>query len=97
MYIQERYVDKTDGYMFGESDIYEPYTDNVEELFRSLQRDFGRCSGKVYIGEAQQIGWVFEKRMKYEDCNEYYLQEVWVTLHDDLPSHTTKYYYHKFN
>jgi hypothetical protein len=50
----------------------------------------------MYIGEEKpiQIGWVFEKKVKYQDCNKFYLQETWVELHDSMPDKTVKYHYH---
>ena len=64
------------------------------DIFRWSQREYGRCVGKVYVdnpesdlqgdagGTAIQCGWVFVKRQKYEDCNETFLMETWVTLLD---------------
>jgi hypothetical protein len=66
----------------------------VGDIFRCSQREHGRCVGKVYVdnpesdlqgdagGTAIQCGWIFVKRMKYDDCNETYLMETWVTLLD---------------
>lgn len=104
MLMQAEYVevrnDDTEAYL-GESGLYEPYTDNIKRLFKSLQSEYGRCVGKVYIdlldGGARSIGWIFEKRLKYSDSNETYLQQVWVTLHDDEPERTVKYNYHFLN
>jgi len=39
-------------------------------------------------GESHQTGWVFQKKVKYEDCNEYYIEEVWVTVHEKMPVST---------
>jgi len=84
--------------IIGESDLYEPYTDNIKELFQNLQREYGKCVSKIYIddanGKAQAIGWVFEKKQKYTDCDEYYLAETWVELHEQEPDKTIKYHYH---
>ena len=88
--IQETYVNETDGHIIGESDWYEPYTDNRGRLFREMQRDYGRCVSKMYVdeidGQPSAIGWVFSKRMQYEDCPRTYTREVWVhvrTVKDD--------------
>ena len=81
----------------GESDLYEPFTDDTGKLFRSLQREYGKCVSKMYIDTAtgsKSIGWVFEKKVKYQDCNKYYLQETWVELHETQPERTVKYNYH---
>jgi len=70
-------------YQFGESDWYEPFTEDLGKLFKSLRKEYGRCVSKVYQDApdrtADPIGWVFQKRVKYQDCNKTYLQEVWVT------------------
>ena len=80
--IQETWVNKTEGYSYGKSDWYEPFTDDLGELFKSLQREYGRCISKVYNdnidGTSYPIGWVFEKRANYDDTNETYLQNTWV-------------------
>lgn len=50
-------------------------------FYKMLVREYGRCTGRVYVdncGKASPVGWVFQKRMKYEDCDEFYLQETWV-------------------
>jgi hypothetical protein len=97
MLIQETWTNKTEGYQCGRSDLYEPFTDNIKRLFRSLMKEYGRCVSKVYVdnpdGFAKAIGWVFEKRMKYDDCNEYFIQHTWVTLHKDKPTKTIQYHY----
>jgi hypothetical protein len=57
----------------------------IGEIFRGMSKEYGRCSGKVYIDTAdgvRAIGWVFEKRVRYEDSKDTYLQEVWITLYD---------------
>ena len=73
----------------------EAYFDpEVGEVFKYARSEYGRCTGKVYIDikphhlgfginskpETMHVGWVFEKRMQYEDSKETYLREVWVTI-----------------
>jgi hypothetical protein len=79
----------------GESDVYETFTDNRGDLYRSLQKTYGRCVSKVYHGEKdpKEIGWVFVQRQKYQDADETYLQETWVTVHTQIPTKTIKYHY----
>lgn len=91
--IKNHNEDNETRYMLGESDLYEPFTDNVGKLFLSLQREYGKCVSKVYVGEDKSIaiGWVFQKMRKYD--NEFYLQETRVTLHKDKPTKTVKYHY----
>jgi len=87
MKVNEVYINATRDQRFGESGPYEPYTTNIGKLFRSYQKEFGRCTSKVYIDTDQgpkAIGWVFIKTMKYEDArskNDIYVREVWVTIH----------------
>ena len=98
LYIQETYVNKTENHLIGETDVYEAYSNNVGGLFKSLRKIYGRCVSGQYIdmkGKTIRIGWVFEKRQKYEDCNETYLSETWVSLHDGPPEKSTTYKYHE--
>ncbi len=99
LWVSEAFVDLSRKMRFGEAEPYESFTDDPGELFKSYQREFGRCTGKVYIdtkeGKALVIGWVFLKRDKYQDCNKSYLREVWVTLYDEPPTRTTQYHYHE--
>src|SRR5438067_2366989 len=92
--IQERVLERKDddhSYLIGDSGWYEPYTTDRQRLFRSLQREHGRCVGKMYnetrSGKVTAIGWVFEKREQYEDSYgcpaQYYMREVWVAVAPD--------------
>ena len=103
LHIQETFINKTKDAQFGESDIYEAFTDDVGRLFRDMQREYGRCVSKVYIDTADGVkatGWVFEKRMRYEDARgndperDFYTREVWVTLHDAPDTVTREHHYH---
>jgi len=52
------------------------------EVFKAARREFGRCKSTVYIDKADvsiKIGWFFEKRRRYADCKEYYIQGAWIT------------------
>jgi hypothetical protein len=104
IWIQESFVNSTEGYRFGDSDVYETYTDDRSKLFKDMQREYGRCESKIYIdgpdGKAIQVGWVFTKTMDYEDARadwpkerRQYVREVWITLHKAPPVVTTKYNY----
>ena len=98
LYVQETFVNATEGHRIGESDVYETFTDNTGELYRAMQREYGRCISKVYIdaeGGPKAIGWVFQGRDKYEDTGEVYLREVWVTLHDEPDTVTRTHHYHE--
>ena len=100
MLVQETFVNRTRNAIVGESEPYEPYTDNTGRLFRAYQREHGRCISKMYADgptEPIQVGWVFLKRQKYDDCNETYLSETWVTLYESYEKKTVvEYTHHKF-
>jgi len=88
LYLEEIYVNRTESRMIGGSGVYETYTEDRGELFRSLQQEYGRCVSKIYIDTeegTQAIGWVFVKRTPYTDVPETYLQETWCTLHEKPP------------
>jgi hypothetical protein len=83
--IKETWINRTKNYRVGETEYYESFTDNVGQLFRSLQKEFGRCSSKIYVDlpdAPKPVGWVFVKRVKYDDTEEYYLQETWVQIEE---------------
>ncbi len=102
MLIQESFVNRTRGGRIGDSEPYKPFTDNLGELYKSLTKEYGRCTGKVRIdipGDGSPaIGWMFEKRMRYEDARtnkpeDYYLREVWVTLYEKPDTVTREKHY----
>jgi len=84
IYIQETFVNETLNSSFGETNVYEAFTDDKGKLFKSLQKEYGRCKGKVYHDSVSHgtkaIGWIFESRNKYTDSPDTYLRNVWVTL-----------------
>ena len=68
MLIRETFInadDEDQPRIFGESEPYEPFTDNIKRLFLCLSRNYGRCVGKVYQdkkdGSTVACGWVFQK------------------------------------
>lgn len=99
LWINETWINKAEGYSCGESDFYETFTADKGVLFRSMQGEYGRCVGRMYIdrkdGSTQSIGWVFEKTAYYEDTKEPYLQETWVTVCTKPPkiTRTAEYFY----
>ena len=98
VWVQESWVNRTEGHSGGDSGVYETWATFGElgRLFLDLQHEHGRCTGKVYIdraGGARAIGWVFEKRRKYEDVDETYLAETWITLHTQRPDRSIEYHY----
>ena len=96
IFVQEDYVNATEGYRMGDSDPQESRFDNPGDLFHFCQKEYGRCIGRVYIDTpsgVKTIGWVFQKREKYTDCNEHYLQEAWITMHSAPPERSIKFNY----
>jgi hypothetical protein len=87
--MREQWVNRTENHLLGDSGWYESFTDKEAVLFRSLQKEYGRCTGKVYVDlpseEARPIGWVFIKRDKYDDTDEYFLKETWIDLRHRYP------------
>ena len=87
LWISESYVNATKGWRIGDVEPYETmyYAYEQGKLYRLLQREYGRCISKVYIDVAgskpKAMGWVFQKRQRYEDVNETYLAETWISLH----------------
>ena len=85
--MREQWVNQTEGHMLGDSDWYEAYTDDEGELFRSLQKEYGRCISKVYVDQVNEplnpkkVGWVFLKKVEYSDVRgQYFLRETWVDM-----------------
>ena len=95
IHIKEQYINKNENCTFGGSEVYETFTDNIGELFKDLQCEFGRCVSSMYMdkkdGATKKIGWVFEKKNKYNDCDETYVQETWIELHKTKPKKTIEY------
>lgn len=86
MKVRETAMDADTMVIIGDTGWQEAFTDNIGHLFRSCQKEFGRCIGKLYRDVAvafyppvaRCIGWAFQKRVKYEDVNDTYLSEIWV-------------------
>ncbi len=85
-------------YRLGDSELYQAFTADIGKLFRSLQKEHGRCTSAVYHDREGQppirIGWYFQKLRKYTNCDKTYLHGVWITLHNAPPTKTITYHYH---
>lgn len=83
--MNEAWVNRTENHQLGESGIYETYFTNISQAYAECIKSYGRCVGKIYVDspekKAMHIGWVFRKREKYEDCNEYFVKETWCSFH----------------
>lgn len=94
LWIQETFINETKGYQFGSGPWIDSECDTMGELFRQLSREYGRCTSKIYRDvksgdswKVETVGWVFEKRMEYEDAyrisnkkERVYLRHVWVSV-----------------
>ena len=87
IWITESLVEARDDgkrYRIYDSEPYETYTDKRKRLFIDLQREHGPCKGSIYRdgsnGKPIRVGWVFEKRVKYDRSNECYTREAWVKV-----------------
>ena len=92
MLVSVSYVNATEGHRIGDEPPHEPFTTDLGKLYRYAVREWGRCTGRVYIdgpnGDPIPVGWIFVKRVEYEDAHRIsdpakrsYLQEVWITLY----------------
>ena len=88
--VRETFINESKGYQFGESDWYEPWTDDRGKLFRDYRKEFGACKSRVYIDTAKgtkPVGWVFSRRERYDDARskaDTYIREVWVEVKEVL-------------
>lgn len=97
MFVREEWTEVSErgNIYLGDSAVYEAFTDDVGVLFTSLQKEYGRCTGKIYVDpDNKQVGWIFEKHKQYDDSNDTFLLQTWVTLHNGMPKRTITYDYH---
>ena len=83
MLVREDHVNADKNYLLCEPIYTEADGQTPGEIFRACRREYGRCTGSVYVDTAEgtkRIGWAFQKRERYQDCGETYLHETWVTL-----------------
>lgn len=101
IWIRETFINETKGHIFGEGEPYETMYEHSDsgKLYKSLMSEYGKCTGKVYITNKTEdgvpVGWVFRKRMEYEDWNRnsfgdrYYIRSVWVECYASEPVRRT--------
>jgi hypothetical protein len=85
-HVQVSAINATKGHIFSEYE--QPIGETIFEdnatasaLYRHGLQEYGRCKGKVYVGEGTHVGYVFESRRPYEDSSaETYLQETWLSF-----------------
>jgi hypothetical protein len=101
LWITEKYVDRNKGHVYSVVDWYETRFDDgqLRDLLRFCSKTFGRVRSmwrdKPGGGRAQ-VGWVFEKRVEYEDVSKTrparertYLRETWVEVSIGDPRQAT--------
>lgn len=101
LYVEVAHVNATKGWRLNESEPEETDLTTAGEVYRFATREYGRCQSKVYVdgpnGKAKHVGWCFVKRQKYEDCDETFLMETWVTLHDGPARKRMETFQHEVN
>ena len=84
--IKETFIDVDKGYMFGEGECHDLWTDDPKKLFHALKKEYGPLCSRMYRDELQvngkmiavPVGYVFKGKRRYEDTGEPYMREVWV-------------------
>jgi hypothetical protein len=74
-------LNATKGYIFDE--YSEDLTEDNYPTYKRLVREYGKCTGKVYVDTsegAKAIGYVFVKTVEYQDSSDTYLEETWVSF-----------------
>lgn len=97
LWITEKYVDVPKGQTYNVVNWYETRykDDELQALMRFLCKAFGRIRSMWCDrpgGGRHQVGWVFEKRVPYEDAKgpkDTYLREVWVEVSIGDPRQAT--------
>ena len=92
LWIKENYVNMTKGIRYSEVDWHETkFADNeLRPMLKSMTKEFGRVRSMWRDkpgGGREQAGWVFQKRVEYDDARpgapakeRLYLREVWVEV-----------------
>lgn len=101
LWIQETVIscrDNGDRVTLDESGVYETFTGDPGDLFRSLRGDHGRCTGRVRLERPghpdKAVGWVFVARRPFDDDpTQSSLIETWVTVHTGPPTVTVQHHY----
>lgn len=83
LWVRETYLNATEHLGYGDSEWYETFTRDIGKLYRSLRKEYGGRVVTMYRdtdGPPVKVGWVFTKRVRYEDTPDTYLREVWVEV-----------------
>lgn len=49
-------------------------------IYLHMKQEYGKCTSRIYIDKSVPMGWSFQKRVKYWDSNDTFLQTAWITL-----------------
>jgi hypothetical protein len=87
LYVSEEYICIDGEKRFsggGGDDPYLTRYTTTGDLYRACVKQYGKCLGKMYVGEdkPQQVGWIFFRKATNKDE---YDQEVWITVFKKLP------------
>src|SRR6266581_7034903 len=114
LFIDIAQVNETKHYHLCDPSFEETRFDDMGELYRSLVKEYGKCVSKQYIdinGKSTQIGWVFEKRVVYDDVRLgrslkhmtpeardkcSFICSTWVSVHSEKPTVVTTPHFAKF-
>ena len=94
--IVEEHINATENYSYGRDElpIEDSRVKNLKDLYKFGLKEFGRCINKVYIdrnNKTLHIGYIFQKKRKYTDVDEYYINETWLTLEHYIETINKKY------
>lgn len=74
LFIEISAVNATKRYRMYDNIFEESICDNKKDLYKALLKEYGRCTGKMFIddknGNPVQIGWVFVPGNIFEDSKE---------------------------
>lgn len=82
--IRVTFLNKDRNGQIGE-DVHKTEFEEPRELFRHCKKTYGRCTSRMMRdrrhGESVQTGWIFEKKVPYDDApDEMFTQETWVEV-----------------
>jgi hypothetical protein len=93
--VRETFLNADAGYLLGEPEVTtDLFSGAPGDIFRAAQAEYGGCVSRIFVDTkagTKTCGWVFQRREKFEDCDETFLREVWVELLErpDTVEHTS--------
>lgn len=86
LFICETFINVDKRAQFGRTGWHETNYVDTGGLYRHLRQEYGKATtmyADLMNGKSRKIGWVFSKRMRYEDARDpkdIYTREVWVEV-----------------